>query len=103
MRIFAFRFCRWLRKVQKLPNRAINVVVYKRMDCHLCETALQMLRKFQHSYRLAIAEKDIGFDPELLREMGEKIPVIYVEGRERFHGRVNEALLRRTLAGERRR
>ena len=102
MRIPAFRFWRGLRKKDKSWFRPVKIVLYKRKECPLCDSALELVRKFQDVYHLDIEVRDVDADPALVRQMGERVPVVYVEGRERFFGQINEVLLQRTLAGERR-
>lgn len=102
MRIFDFRIWRWFGKKPNSSMRALKVVIYKRKDCHLCETASQLIRKFQHAYRLDIEEIDLDTDPALAQQMGDRVPVVYIQGRERFFGQPNEFMLRRTLTAERR-
>jgi len=41
---------------------------------------------------------DIDADPELRQRYNECVPVIAIDGKERFRGRVNEVLLARLLA-----
>lgn len=40
---------------------------------------------------------NIDTDPELVERYGTSIPVVVVDGQERFRGRVNEVLLQRLL------
>ena len=70
-----------------------NVVLYTRRGCHLCDDALAVLER----YALAIEAIDIDSDPGLVERYGDCIPVVVIDGRERFRGRVDEALLRRLL------
>jgi hypothetical protein len=44
-------------------------------------------------------EIDIDSDPELRSKYTECVPVVVIDGRERFRGRVDEVLLRRLLRG----
>jgi glutaredoxin len=71
-----------------------NVVLYTRRGCHLCEDALAILRR--HSLRPRLV--DIDADPALRRQYNDCVPVVEIDGRERFRGRVNEVLLTRLLA-----
>jgi glutaredoxin len=43
---------------------------------------------------------DVDRAEELKQAHGTRVPVVVVNGRERFHGRVNRALLERLLAAE---
>jgi hypothetical protein len=42
---------------------------------------------------------DIDLDPELKRKFDTEVPVIALEGKIRFRGKVNPALLERLLRG----
>jgi hypothetical protein len=41
---------------------------------------------------------DIDADPALRKRYTDCVPVVEIDGRERFRGRVNEVLLRRIVA-----
>jgi hypothetical protein len=41
--------------------------------------------------------RDITNDPALLAEHGLEVPVVFIDGRKRFFGRVDPVLLRRAL------
>jgi len=70
-----------------------RVTLYTRQGCHLCDDAHALLVK--HS--LAPELIDIDADPELRQRYTACVPVVIVDGRERFRGRVNEVLLARLL------
>jgi glutaredoxin len=74
-----------------------HVVLYTRQGCHLCDQAGQVLRR----YGLAPLEVDIDADPDLLARYDTCVPVVEIDGKERFRGRVDEVLLRRLLVGRR--
>lgn len=69
------------------------VVLYTRYGCHLCEDAKALLER----YGLAVEEVDIDGDSTLKSRYTECVPVVVIDGIERFRGRVNEVLLRRLL------
>jgi glutaredoxin len=71
----------------------MQVVLYTRAGCHLCDEALSVLKRHGLSPRLI----DIDSDPDLRARYNECVPVIEVDGKERFRGRVNEMLLSRLL------
>ena len=73
----------------------LNVVLYTRRGCHLCDDALALLKR----HGLAAREVDIDADPGLRARYDCCVPVVEIDGRERFRGRVDERLLRRLLAG----
>lgn len=71
------------------------VVLYTREGCHLCEDAQRLLEAHGLKPRLV----DIDLDPELTARFGSCVPVVVIDGRTRFRGRVDPRLLRRLLAG----
>jgi glutaredoxin len=73
-----------------------NVVLYTRRGCHLCDEALALLQR--HGLQPSLV--DIDADPVLCERYNECVPVVEIDGRERFRGRVNEVLLRRLLNSE---
>lgn len=74
-------------------ERAPNVVLYTRRGCHLCDDAEQLLLENGMTPTLV----DIDNDPELKSRFNETIPVVEIDGRIRFRGRVEPMLLRRIL------
>jgi glutaredoxin len=74
-----------------------QVVIYTRRGCHLCEEAEAMLLRLGLRPRLV----DIDADPSLRERYSDCVPVVEIDGRERFRGRVNEVLLRRIVAASR--
>jgi glutaredoxin len=72
---------------------ALEAIVYTRQGCHLCEEAEALLQQFG----LAVREVDIDAQPELRARYNECVPVVLIDGKERFRGRVDPRLLRRLL------
>jgi glutaredoxin len=83
------------RRPRNLPQP--KVVLYTRQGCHLCEQALVVLQR----HGLDVSLVDIDQDPALRARYDCCVPVVEIEGRVRFRGRVNELLLRRLLRGQR--
>jgi glutaredoxin len=71
-----------------------SVILYSRVGCHLCDVAAAVLT----GHGLAFEVIDVDLDPALQARYNECVPVIFIDGRERFRGRVDERLLRRLLA-----
>ncbi len=71
-----------------------TTILYTRKGCHLCDDAYDLLVR----HGLTPESIDIDADPELVEKYNECVPVVVIDGRERFRGRVNEVLLRRLLA-----
>jgi glutaredoxin len=80
-----------------LPGRRFRkLVVYTRVDCHLCDDAKAVLAGYL-DYLPELQAVDIDSDPELQRRFGETIPVVELDGEIRFRGGVDEILLRRLI------
>jgi glutaredoxin len=73
-----------------------RVTIYTRRGCHLCEEAEAVLVR----YGLSPALVDIDADPVLRQRYTDCVPVVEIDGKERFRGRVNEVLLQRLLGGK---
>jgi glutaredoxin len=70
-----------------------SVVLYTRQGCHLCHEAEAVLARFGIRPLLV----DIDANPELCEQYNECVPVVEIDGRERFRGRINEVLLQRLI------
>ena len=70
-----------------------DVTVYTREGCHLCDDAIALLVRNGLTPKLV----DIDADPALRDRYNECVPVVEIDGRERFRGCVNEVLLQRIL------
>jgi glutaredoxin len=74
----------------------MNVVLYTREGCHLCDEAQEML----HECGIAPTLVDIDADPNLHERFDTCVPVIEIDGRIRFRGLVDRMLLQRILRGQ---
>jgi len=71
------------------------VILFTRMGCHLCEEAWEMLEGMQGRYGFVLRSQDVDTNPEWVREHGERVPVVVINGKVRFWGRINRVLLQR--------
>ncbi|MCA9197273.1 MAG: glutaredoxin family protein [Planctomycetales bacterium] len=71
----------------------MSVILYTRQGCHLCDEALSLLMQ----YGLTPEIVDIDTDADLQKQFTTCVPVVQVDGKIRFRGKVNEVLLRRLL------
>ena len=71
-----------------------RITLYTRAGCHLCEVAVAVLQEIGEGFD----EIDITGDTELELEMGERIPVIMLDGKEHGYWRVEKERLLRDLA-----
>ena len=61
-----------------------NVVLYTRAGCLLCDEARNVILAVRERRPFAFTEIDIETDDDLVREYGIRIPVVTVDGEERF-------------------
>lgn len=62
----------------------MRVVLYSREGCHLCQTARAVIVAERSRSAFAFEEVDIETSDELVKEYGIRIPVVTVDGEERF-------------------
>jgi glutaredoxin-like protein DUF836 len=79
-------------------RRVQSVVMYSRPGCCLCDEAWEVLEKYRESLPPTVVV-EIDSDPALLERFSTCIPVVEIDGKVRFRGRVNEVLLRRLIEG----
>ena len=89
--------CRAILFFPNLGKKSVNhsIILYTRAGCHLCDEAAVLLAR----YGLEPQRVDIDADPVLRERYNYCVPVVVIDGKERFRGRVNEVLLKRILAG----
>lgn len=71
----------------------MNVVIYTRNGCHLCEDAEALVRAHGLTPKLV----DVDADAVLCEQFDTCVPVVEIDGKIRFRGRVEPVLLRRLL------
>jgi glutaredoxin len=74
-----------------------TVTLYGKPGCHLCEDARAAIDHARASHAFELIEIDISLDPGLNREYGERIPVVAIDGVERFEYFVDSAALVKSL------
>jgi glutaredoxin len=72
---------------------ALEVVLYTRAGCPACQAAERILERHGLTFR----RLDIDADPQLSLPYTGCVPVVEIDGKVRFRGRVNAVLLRRIL------
>lgn len=78
-----------------------SVVLYTRPGCGLCDQAKAILDEYS-SELPETTLINIADDPDLEATYGTEIPVIVMDGRERFRGPVSKELLDRLMVARRR-
>lgn len=74
------------------------VIMYSRPRCHLCDDAREVLLAVREAVPFLFEEVDIDGDDSLVKEYGIRIPVVLVDGQERFEYRVDAKALRESLS-----
>jgi hypothetical protein len=75
----------------------MQVTIFSRHDCHLCHVALRIARHVQLDTPFTLHAVDITRDAGLLALYGHRIPVVLINQRERFAGKMTERELRAAL------
>jgi len=70
-----------------------QVLLFTRTGCHLCDDAEAILIR----HGLTPQKIDVDQSPELREKYDTCVPVVVIDGKERFRGQVNEILLKRLL------
>lgn len=89
------RWLRWLGGERQRPD--LFVVLYTRSGCHLCTDAWTLLEAERQRFGFRLESRDIDANPTLAAQYGLCVPVVTVNDKVRFRGRVNGVLLRRLL------
>jgi glutaredoxin len=74
-----------------------TVTLYGRPGCHLCDEARAVLERVRATHPFRLEEIDIDADDALFKRYLERIPVVAVDGEERFEFFVDDEALKRTL------
>ena len=76
-----------------------HVIIYSRPGCHLCDEAKAVIARAGDSEQFTLEEVNIESDEELLRKYKYDIPVIAIDGVERFIHRVDPRDFIRVIRG----
>lgn len=77
-----------------------RVVLYGKAGCCLCDEAREVVTAVRARHPFALEEVDVSTDAALLREYGERIPVVAVDGEDLFELHVDaDELTRRLQSG----
>lgn len=85
------------RRVTGTGSTPVRVVLYTRVGCHLCDDAKQLLETYATKHGFTVEEIEIDRNPELKARFDQCVPVVEIDGKVRFRGKVSEVLLRRLL------
>jgi glutaredoxin len=78
-----------------------TITIMSKPGCHLCEAALNTVQKVVGDHiPVLIREVDITQDQELLEKYRDDIPVVLINGKERFRHDVDPQKLGQIFANE---
>src|SRR6185503_4663219 len=78
-------------------SQSLRVVVYTKPGCGLCGPAIETVERVQKDVALSLEKVDISGDQALLAKYGQEVPVLTINGRKAFKGRISETQLRKKL------
>ncbi len=78
----------------------MDVVLYTRAGCHLCDVARDVILAERARISFAFAEVDIEATDDLTRDFGVRIPVVTMDGVERFEITVDADAFAALLRGQ---
>ena len=76
----------------------IEVTVFSRSNCHLCEVALEVISEIRKEFQFTISKILIDGDPELEEKYGEQVPVILINNQPHDFFRVDPERFRFALS-----
>jgi len=83
------------------PWPRVDVLLLKTDACPLCDVARALLEKRRSRLGISLRLLDITNQPDLLATYGGEVPVVFVAGRKRFFGQLDEVLLAREVRAAR--
>lgn len=84
-------FARWLK------DNVINLTIYTKKECHLCDIAKETLIKLMKEFPFSLTEIDIEKDMQAYEKYRYLIPVLEMEGRIISTYKINEDELKNLL------
>lgn len=75
----------------------VNLTIYSKKNCHLCDIAKETLLRLRQEFPFSLTEIDIEKDRRAYEKYKYLIPVIEIDGEKVFNYRINEDELKRLL------
>lgn len=75
----------------------MELVLYTRVRCHLCEEAKAALAPVLLEFGVGLKEINVDTDPALAARYGEEVPVLMLDGRKLAKHRIDADAVRRAL------
>jgi glutaredoxin len=91
-----------VRLLRRRSPRASHLMftVYTRRQCCCCHKAFEVLEEARKHHGFSMETVDVDSDSTLAERYGDTVPVVLVDGKVRFRGKVEPALLDRLLTAE---
>jgi glutaredoxin len=90
-------------KEDTAPAEPLEVTLYTRPGCHLCEEAKLQIAPLLAEFGARLREVNIDADPELRERYNLDVPVIFLADRKLAKHRIDPSQFRRQLLEARRR
>ena len=74
-----------------------TVTFYDRPGCHLCEEALAVVSRVRERVGFTLQQRNIETDDRWMLDYLERIPVVVIDGQERFELFVDERAFEHAL------
>ena len=75
----------------------IELVIYTRRECCLCQEMKEVVEEASRGFPVRLSLVDVDTRPELARQYGEEVPVLFVDGSKFAKYRTDARRLRRKL------
>jgi len=75
----------------------IELVIYTRRGCCLCQDMKEVVEEASRGFPVRLSLVDVDTRPELARQYGEEVPVLFVDGSKFAKYRTDARRLRRKL------
>ena len=76
----------------------IEVSVYSRSNCHLCEVALEVISEIRKDFKFTVTKILIDGNSELEEKYGEQVPVILINNEPHDFFRVDPERFRLAIS-----
>ena len=78
-------------------SMSVHVTVLSRKECHLCDVIYRIATHLQADMNITTSKVSIEENAALTERYGTRVPVVLLDGVERFTGKVTEGELRRAI------
>ncbi len=83
--------------IQPAMTNEIEVEMFSRPNCHLCDVALEVIGALEEHYPLKLRVINVETEPQLEQQFGTELPVVRIGGQTLFKYPIEGAALEREL------